>query len=116
MVIDPIIGRRHLLGTDGLLSDPNSRHSSVRIIVEHAWANSVAGQLIATCLVNLLSRQVGLVERLELVSPSVSSLIAALSPRRSKPSLNAYATWVSGLSGWKSPRAHMSPPCRRIRL
>jgi hypothetical protein len=81
MVIDPGIGSRHLLGTDGLLSDPNSRHSSVRIIVEQAWANSVAGQLIATCLVNLLSRQVGLVERLEVISPTVSSLILALTPQ-----------------------------------
>jgi len=113
MVNDPIIGRRHLLGTDGLLSDPNSRHSSVRIIVEHAWANSVAGQLIATSLVNLLSRQVGLVARLEVVSPSVSSLIAAQTFQTFPECLRDLGEWSIGM---EVATAHMSPPCRRIRL
>jgi hypothetical protein len=75
MSIDPEIGSRHLLGTDGLAEQPNAMHQCVRIVITQDWANSVSGQLIAECLVNLLARQVGLVEELEIVSAAVPLLI-----------------------------------------
>ena len=75
MSIDPEIGRRHMLGTDGLAAQPNAMHQYVRIVISQDWANSVSGQLIAECLVNLLARQVGLVEQLEIVLAAVPLLI-----------------------------------------
>ena len=47
MSIDPEIGRRHMLGTDGLAEQPNALHQYVRIIISQDWADSVPGQLIA---------------------------------------------------------------------
>jgi hypothetical protein len=75
MSIDPEIGSRHMLGTDGLSEQPNAMHQYIRIVISQGWANSVSGQLIAECLVNLLARQVGLVEQLEIVSAAVPLLI-----------------------------------------
>ena len=75
MSIDPEIGSRHMLGTDGLAEQPNAMHQYVRIVISQDWADSVPGQLIAECLVNLLARQVGLVEQLEIVSADVPLLI-----------------------------------------
>ncbi|WP_161557145.1 hypothetical protein [Acidisarcina polymorpha] len=70
MRIDPEIGSRHLLGTDGLAEQPNAVQQFIRIILSEDWAHSAAGQIIAECLVNLLVRQVGLVEQLEVVAAS----------------------------------------------
>ena len=75
MSIDPEIGSRHLLGTDGLADKPNAVQQYIRIIVSEEWAHSVQGQLIAECLVNLLVRQVGLVQQLEIVAADVPLLI-----------------------------------------
>lgn len=75
MTVDPKIASRHMLGTDGLALRPNSIRQHIRIIITPRWAESAAGQLMAECLVNLLSRQVVLIERIEVVSPAVALLI-----------------------------------------
>ena len=76
MSMDPEIGSRHLLGTDGLEVQPNAVQQFIRIVLSEDWAHSAAGQIIAECLVNLLVRQVGLVEQLEVVAaPDVPLLI-----------------------------------------
>jgi hypothetical protein len=47
----------------------------IRIVLSEDWAHSAAGQIIAECLVNLLVRQVGLVEQLEVVAAPDAPLL-----------------------------------------
>ena len=69
------IAHRHLLPVDGLEAIPQSEQQHVRIIVSERWASSEAGQLTASCLVNLLCRQTNLVGRIEINSPEKPVLI-----------------------------------------
>ncbi|MBW8077005.1 MAG: hypothetical protein GJU76_02795, partial [Gallionella sp.] len=69
------IANRHLLPATGLNFTPNSDSQLVRILVPEQWAFSRAGQLLVSCLVNLLVRQVKLVREIEIVSPSAPSLL-----------------------------------------
>lgn len=75
MTVDPKIASHHMLGTDGLAPQPNGVRQYVRIIITPSWAESAPGQLMAECLVNLLSRQVESIEGIEVVSPAVALLI-----------------------------------------
>ena len=72
----PDISNRHLLKVDGLEDKPLHTSRRVRIVVSELWAKSRAGQLLASCLVNLLARQVGLVSYIEVVAVETDSLIA----------------------------------------
>lgn len=65
---DSEIGDRHLQLADGLSDTLESDSQFVRIVVADDWGGSRAGQLLVTCLVNLLCRQVGLVSHLEVVA------------------------------------------------
>lgn len=69
------IANRHLLAADGLKSTLQCEEQYVRIIVSERWSSSHAGQLLTTCLVNLLCRQIKLVRHIEIVAPSTRSLI-----------------------------------------
>jgi len=64
------ISNRHLLPADGLEDVPEGQEQSVRIVVAKSWAASTAGQLLVSCLVNLLCRQVGLIKSIEVVAPA----------------------------------------------
>jgi hypothetical protein len=63
-----VIAQRHLLPVDGLELKLRSEGQYVRIIVSDRWANSAAGQLLTSCLVNLLCRQTKLVRHIQVVS------------------------------------------------
>lgn len=69
------ISDRHLRKTLDLADVPAREMQRVRIVVSDRWAVSVAGQLLVSCLVNLLCRQVGLVGYIEIVARSSETLI-----------------------------------------
>jgi molybdopterin/thiamine biosynthesis adenylyltransferase len=69
------ISNRHLLAVDGLQEKPLHTAQRIRIIVAESWARSQAGQLLVSCLVNLLARQVGLVSHIEVVAAETELLI-----------------------------------------
>ena len=96
MNIDSEIGNRHMLGTDGLAERPKAMHQYVRIVISQDWANTVCGQLIAECLVNLLSRQVVLVEQLEIVSTDVPLLIHPII----KGTWHTFANYLVAVGEW----------------
>jgi len=75
MIAENRIAHRHLLPADGLEEMLQSEHQCVRIIVPEQWASSYAGQLLTSCLVNLLCRQVKLICRIEIISPETRALI-----------------------------------------
>lgn len=69
------IGDRHLLAIDGLEEAEKAKGLNIRIVVSERWAASGAGQLLASCLVNLLCRQIRLVRHIEVVAPDVPQLV-----------------------------------------
>lgn len=69
------IAHRHLLAVDGLQRSLQCEGQSIRIVVAEHWASSVAGQLLTSCLVNLLCRQVKLLRHIEVVAPETPALI-----------------------------------------
>lgn len=69
------IASRHLLPADGLNETPPRESQFVRIVVSEAWAHSRAGQLLVSCLVNQLVRQVRLVGAIEIISARAPSLM-----------------------------------------
>src|ERR1700722_13723947 len=68
------VAHRHLLAVDGLATEEGDAQH-VRVVMDDAWAASCAGQLLASCLVNLLVRQVKLVRRVEVLALSTPCLI-----------------------------------------
>jgi hypothetical protein len=62
------VAHRHLLSTEGLQDTVAVEAPFVRIVIDGDWAGTCAGQLLASCLVNLLVRQVKLVRQIELVA------------------------------------------------
>lgn len=68
------IAKRHLLAADGLQKVLQAEEQSIRIVVTERWASSYAGQLLMSCLVNLLCRQVKLVRRIEVLAPESPAL------------------------------------------
>lgn len=71
----PDIANRHLLQVEGLAEKPMHPAQRVRIVVAKEWAASRAGQLLTSCLVNLLVRQVTMVSAIDIVAPEVDSAI-----------------------------------------
>lgn len=69
------IAKRHLLAVEGLQNPLQAQEKKIRIVVAESWASSHAGQLLTSCLVNLLCRQVKLVRSIEVVSPKTPTLI-----------------------------------------
>ncbi|WP_194473433.1 ThiF family adenylyltransferase [Bradyrhizobium sp. CCBAU 51753] len=69
------ISNRHLLQATGLAEKPLHLAQRVRIVLDSEWASSRAGQLLASCLVNLLVRQVELVGTIEILCPPIAALI-----------------------------------------
>jgi len=57
MTVNSSIGSRHLMPSTYLKDAADSTASTVHIIVSADWATSTAGQLLTSCLVNLLCRQ-----------------------------------------------------------
>jgi hypothetical protein len=69
------IANRHLLAADGLQKSLQAEEQRIRIVVAERWAWSWGGQLLTSCLVNLLCRQVKLVRQIEVIAPETSTLI-----------------------------------------
>ncbi len=74
------IANRHLLVSEGIERSSSDRTSTVRIVVGEAWASARAGQLLTSCLVNLLVRQLKLIAKVEISSPPKPSLIQVPGP------------------------------------
>ncbi|HUO22704.1 MAG TPA: hypothetical protein VMU59_09340, partial [Caulobacteraceae bacterium] len=70
------IADRHLIPVEGLNIAAEAKPQFVRVYVDAQWAASVAGQRLASCLINLLCRQVGLVRHIEVVAPRGPLLVA----------------------------------------
>jgi len=90
------IGDRHLRAADGLKDSADAKPASVRIIVADEWASSRAGQLLVSCLVNLLARQAGIVEHVEIVAtetPLVISLPSGATHLRFPQCLEDLGRW-----------------------
>jgi hypothetical protein len=97
MTLEEEIAQRHLLAADGLEASLQSEQQSVRILVSERWASSKSGQMLASCLVNLLCRQLKLVRHIEVVAPETDVLIQSPSgdDLSSFPAcLQALATWA----------------------
>jgi len=69
------MANRHFLNASGLSEHRDRPALAVRIIISDAWCQSAAGQLLASCLVNLLCRQPGTVKSIEIVATMGPSLI-----------------------------------------
>lgn len=91
------IANRHLLSVDGLGDLQQAGEQRVRIVVAEDWASSFAGQLLTSCLVNLLCRQVKLIHQIEVVAPETSVLIkppCGDSADRFPACMEAFAAWT----------------------
>jgi hypothetical protein len=89
------IGDRHLRSADGLNEQESATPLLIHIVVAETWANSVSGQLLVSCLVNLLCRQFGLIRRIELFCPTVPSKVwLPITARRFPEALIALARWA----------------------
>jgi hypothetical protein len=95
------VAHRHLLSVDGLRASHESDAQYVRVVMEDAWAASRAGQLLASCLVNLLVRQVKLVRGVEVLAPSTPCLIRL--PYGS--SAEVFPGCLQPLAGWAADGA-----------
>ena len=69
------LAHRHLLSAEGLQEAAPVETRLVRIVIDAAWAGTRAGQLLASCLVNLLVRQVKLVRQIEVTAPASPRLV-----------------------------------------
>ncbi len=99
MTIRDQIAQRHLLPAAGLEPTIKSPAQYVRIIVSEHWAASTSGQLITSCLVNLLCRQAKLVRHIEIVVPQARNLVRLPSGDSAKPfpdCLRDLAEWAVG--------------------
>jgi hypothetical protein len=91
------IAHRHLLSVDGLEAMPQSEQQRVLIIVSEQWASSNAGQLLTSCLINLLCRQVKVIRHIEVISTETPALIPLPNghPARDFPAcLETLAEWA----------------------
>jgi molybdopterin/thiamine biosynthesis adenylyltransferase len=76
MSIETGIASRHLLPASGVTDAAEAgKKLFVRVVVSDAWSGSVAGQLLVSCLANLLCRQAALISRVEVVSKTAPLLI-----------------------------------------
>ncbi len=90
------IANRHLLAADGLQKLLQAEEQSIRIVVTERWASSYAGQLLTSCLVNLLCRQVKLVRQIEVIAPETLALIKL----PCGDSLNPFPACLEALASW----------------
>jgi hypothetical protein len=91
------IANRHLLPANGLADAADPKALSVRIVVNDNWGASIAGQLLVSCLVNLLCRQAKLVTRVEIVARNTPTVIHLPSGTLSTPfplCLQTLAVWA----------------------
>ena len=91
------IANRHLLAADGLEALPQAGEQCIRIVVAEDWASSLSGQLLTSCLVNLLCRQVKLIRQIEVLTPEAPVLIKTPcgdSANRFTAYLEAFAAWA----------------------
>ncbi|HZV07007.1 MAG TPA: ThiF family adenylyltransferase [Gemmataceae bacterium] len=91
------IANRHMLPASGLADASKSDMVSVRVVVDDVWARSISGQLLASCLINLLCRQVGLISRIEIVAapaPTLISLPGVAEPEPFPACLARLARWA----------------------
>lgn len=106
------IAHRHLLQADGLQSSPCDALQFIRLIIAEPWVSSHAGQLFASCLVNLLVRQVGLIRQIEIVAPSVACVVRLPFSEKSEifpRCLRQFSTWaVDGEVGVSDARTEIS--------
>lgn len=80
------ITNRHLLHASGVVDATEAvTKLFVRVVVAEEWSRSIAGQLLVSCLVNLLCRQASLVSGVEVVSKAAPLLILPPSGRSSAP-------------------------------
>jgi hypothetical protein len=90
------IANRHLLAADGLQKLLQAEEQRIRIVVKERWASSYAGQLLTSCLVNLLCRQVKLVCQIEVIAPETPALIKL----PCDGSLNPFPACLEALASW----------------
>ena len=92
------IAHRHMLEAEGLQSPSEYQPCCVRVIVAKEWSASAAAQHLVSCLVNLLCRQVGIVERVEIDSEiaPVGVWIPAGRQRDFPACMTRLATWAVG--------------------
>jgi hypothetical protein len=76
MIAPDTLANRHSLAVDGLSASTDSKVQSVRIVVDEGWGASRGGQLLVSCLVNLLCRQAGVVREIEIAAAKAPLLIA----------------------------------------
>jgi hypothetical protein len=95
------IADRHLIPVEGLNVAAEARPQFVRVHVDTRWAASVGGQLLASCLINLLCRQVGLVRHIEVVAPRGPLLVAL----PSGPTTAAFPACLEELAAWAVGKA-----------
>jgi hypothetical protein len=92
-----IADSRHTLPADGLSDATSQRHlRSVRIIVPDSWAQSRAGQLTVSCLVNLLCRQPDYISWIEIVARPTR----ALARQPNGESVEIFPECLRRLAGW----------------
>lgn len=90
------ISNRHMLPANGLADASQSKSVSVRVIIDDVWARSTSGQFLASCLVNLLCRQVELISRIEIIAAPTATLIAL--PGVAEP--DSFPDCLSQLARW----------------
>lgn len=93
------IGHRHSLPASGLKPASEAKALSVRVIVPAENAASPAMQLLASCLINLLARQVGSVREVQIACPPTPTVVALPMPTVSSSlpeALCDLAAWATG--------------------
>lgn len=93
------LSSRHSLSVDGIENANEVTPMTVRITLAQEWAASPAGQLLATCLVNLLVRQVGIVGAIELEIPDARLKVwlpCTVPDRALGAALKSLASWATG--------------------
>ncbi|MEW6018318.1 MAG: ThiF family adenylyltransferase [Pseudomonadota bacterium] len=93
------IGHRHSLPASGLKPASEAKALLVRVIVPAENAASPALQLLASCLINLLARQVGSVREVQIACPATPTVVALPMPTVSSSlpeALCDLGTWATG--------------------
>lgn len=93
------LGNRHLRPASGLRDVSAAKPVNVRIIIPEGWCVSKAGQLFASCLVNLLCRQAGVVGGIDVVAtrtPLLVRLPSSTAPATFPDCLIDLARWAVG--------------------
>jgi hypothetical protein len=97
MSVETGLASRHLLPASGVADATETvKKLFVRVVVADEWSGSIAGQLLVSCLVNLLCRQESLVSRVEVVAKTAPLLILLPSGRASTP----FPTCLDELTAW----------------